>query len=153
LSALVQINADIWEPFRASYAALDLTAYLALHDRSLVRVEVGARWIGGLDEYAARVRRGFDKAAERGDRFSIDFRFLDRIASADLATERGVYRLTITAPDGGEQVFYSRFHTVSRRTTEGWRLLVDHDDDEGGTVDAQAFESGRVLDDVAPFES
>ena len=57
---LDDINRDIWRPFQRSYAALDLAGYLDFHSPDLVRVEVGARWIGGRDEYAARVKRGFD---------------------------------------------------------------------------------------------
>ena len=148
---LDDINRDIWRPFQRSYAALDLAGYLDFHSPDLVRVEVGARWIGGRDEYAARVKRGFDYAAERGDTFAIDFHFTERIVGDDAAYERGVYRVSITAPDGGVQLFHGRFNTVSRRTDDGWRLALDQDDDEGGTVDAAAFEAGHTIDDLTPF--
>ncbi len=83
---------------------------------------------------------------------TIDFRFHDRIAGAD-ACERGVSRVTITAPGGAEQVFHGRFHSVSRRTADGWRLIVDYDDDEGGAVGSEAFAAGHAIDDTAPFDA
>ena len=148
---LEDINRDVWLPFRRSFAALDLDGFIDFHAPDLVRVEVGARWIGGRDEYATRVKRGFDYATERGDSFAIDFRFTTRIVADSAAFERGVYCSSIIAPDGGEQLFFGRFNTVSRRTEVGWRLTLDQDDDEGGTVDAAAFEAGHAIGDIAPF--
>ena len=148
---LEDINRDVWLPFQRAYAALDLDAFLHFHSPDLVRVEIGERWIGGRDEYAQRVRRGFGRATERGDSFAIDFHFTARIVGDAVAYERGVYCASITAPDGGVQLFYGRFNTVSRLTTDGWRLALDQDDDEGGTVDATAFAAGHPIDNIAAF--
>ena len=151
LGALTEINADVWLPFREAYRAGDHAGFLVFHHPDLVRVEVSTGWLGTLDDYAARVGRQFAHGAERGDRFDIDFRFEHRIATPDLAFEQGVYRVTITPTDGVALVVHGRFRCLVRRTAAGWRLAVDQDDDEGGTVDADAFDAARALDDLDAF--
>jgi ketosteroid isomerase-like protein len=153
VGGLADINDDIWQRFQAAYAALDVDAFLAFHAPELVRIEAGARRIDDLHAYAARMREGFARARELGDSLAIDFHFDERIMSSELACERGVYQVTITAPTGAARSFHGRFHTVSRRIGGRWRLIVDHDDDEGGAVDATRFAAAHPMDAIELFES
>jgi hypothetical protein len=153
MSVFAAINRDIWRPCQRAYTQLDLERFVAIHAPELVRVEAGARWIGNRGEYAERTGGGFAKAATQGDRLTIDFRFDKWIAGADAACERGVYRVTTAAPGGAGQVFHGRFRSVSRRTTDGWRLIVDYDDDEDGAVGSEVFAAGHAIDDTAPFDA
>jgi hypothetical protein len=152
MSALDEINRDIWLPFRSSYTTLDLAGFLGFQAPELVRVEAGTGWIGGLDDYGERVGEAFEQAAVRGDRLAIDFRFLERIAGDGVASERGMYRVTVTPADGPAQEFFGRFHTISRCTADGWRFILDYDGDASGPVDAVAFASGHAIEDTQPFE-
>jgi ketosteroid isomerase-like protein len=152
VSVFAQINRDIWMPFRRAYAELDLPGFMAIHSAELIRVDTRDRSIQNFDEYAGRMRQGFDRATELGDALAIDFRFDQRIATGNTACERGVYRVTITSPGTGEQAFHGRFHTVSRRSADRWQLLLDHDDDEGGTVGAGDFAAAHPIDSFKTFE-
>ena len=48
-------------------------------------------------------------------------------------------------------MFYGRFHTFARKEEGRWRIAVDYDSDEGGTIDDAAFAAGTEMDDVAAF--
>ena len=147
--AIAELNRDIWRPFVAAYAALDLEAFRDIHSPDLVRVQVGSAWIGGRDEYIADTAPRFEKARTLGDRFRISFRFDDRIIAAALAYERGVFELTIERPNDPDITFHGRFDTVSRREDGVWRFILDKDDDEGGAVDATTYADAVAIDDTA----
>jgi len=149
-SSFAELNRDIWEPFRQAYADRDLDAYLSLHTPDLVRVDVARNWIGGLVEYGEMSRPIFGKLVDRGDTADIRFRFSERLASADLASERGYYRMAIAVsePEPHELVFVGQFHTIARLTDKGWRLSVDY---ETGAATEEDYASAHALDDYATF--
>jgi ketosteroid isomerase-like protein len=105
----------------------------------------------GLTEYAAQTEQWFAELTERGDTIGIEFRFLERIVSVDVASERGVYRITAARAGGERRMMYGRFHTFARKTDGCWRIAVDYDSDEGGTVTEETFLAGAGIDDVAVF--
>jgi ketosteroid isomerase-like protein len=107
----------------------------------------------GFDEYAAQTEQFMAMVAENGDTLAIDFRFVERIASGDLASERGVFRITATPTVGSPREFYGRFHTFARKLDGRWRIAVDYDSDEGGSVTEETFEAGAEIDDIGPFTS
>ena len=55
----------------------------------------------GFDTCAEQTDRWFAELAGRGDGVGIEFRFVERNAAGDLASERGVFRITAT-PAAGE---------------------------------------------------
>ena len=151
---LARINDEVWRPFRRAYRELDLDAFAAIHTPDLVRVEVGACWIGTLEQYRTRTRAGFETAAERQDRLAIDFRFHHRLVGDRVAFERGIYRLVITGPSETDQTFFGRFSTVHRLTDHGWRIALDADDagaDASDSIGLSDFEHAHALDDLDPF--
>lgn len=143
LALLRGLNADVWHPFRAAYAARDTDAYLALHTRDLIRAGGPRRTVQTYDEVAAETRPWFAAAAEQGLRLAIEFRFVERLAAGAAASERGVYRI-----EAGADVFLGRFHTVSRHDGSRWRIVVDHDLPE---ADDRAFAAASDVDDLTPF--
>jgi ketosteroid isomerase-like protein len=148
---LTEINRDVWIPFRAAYAAGDPEAFIPLHGKDVIRVEGNGGWVGGFEEYAVRLREWFQWVAVQEGGLDIQFRFTERHASADAASERGVYRLTLTYPDADERVWFGRFHTISRKRRGVWRIVLDYDSDEDGTVNESTFHTGREMDDFAVF--
>lgn len=148
---LRELNRDIWEPFRAAYARGDAEAYLSLHADDLLRVEADENWLGGLDDYAGRVRPAFDRLAADQAALEIDFRFVERIASGDRASERGIYRLAVTMPGAEPQVHFAKFHTVARKQQGSWRIILDHDHSEQRTIGTDHYAAAHALDDLDPF--
>jgi uncharacterized protein (TIGR02246 family) len=146
---LRELNRDIWEPFRAAYARMDADAYLALHSADLLRVEADEKWLGNLDDYAARVRPAFTQLAAASTLMDIDFRFTERIAAGDNASERGIYCLSVTPPGAEPHRHFAEFHTVARKHDGTWRIIHDHDHSDSGS--AGNYAAAHALDDLAPF--
>jgi ketosteroid isomerase-like protein len=137
---LEELNRDVWEPFRAAYRAYDTEAYLALHTPDLIRVGGPRRTVQGYAEVAAETAPWFADAAGRSLPIGIDFRFTERLATGDLASERGIYRIEV-----GDKVLHGRFHTFSRRVDGRWRIAVDYDSDDDATIDESTWSAARPL--------
>lgn len=146
--SLAELNADIWQPYRIAHAAGDTEAFLALHAPELIRAGGPAKTIQGLDEYAAESRAWRADLSARGSRVAIEFRFTERITDGELASERGVYRLTATRADGDQRVFHGHFHTFARKIYGHWRIAVDYDDTDATPAD---FDAATAPDDFTPF--
>lgn len=148
---LAELNRDLWHPFVAAYAAVDADAFMALNHTDVVHISGAGKQINGYAEYAGQMREFFAMVAARGDRIGIEFRFHERIASGDLASERGLFRLSVVPADGELRTRYGRFHTVARKADGRWRFGVDYDTDEG--ADRAAFDDAAAVDDLARFAS
>ncbi|MEU5691890.1 nuclear transport factor 2 family protein [Actinosynnema sp. NPDC020468] len=147
---LHELNRDVWHAFRRAYGALDTEAFLDVHSPDLIRAGGPAKQVQSYNEYAMQTAQWFTDSAERGDGLAIEFRFTERIAAGEAASERGVFRITASRGDA-RKVFHGRFHTFSRRVEGRWRIVVDYDSDEAGTVTAEAFRAAVPVDDVAAF--
>ena len=119
--------------------------------RKPIRAGGPASNVQDFGTYAAETEGWFADVGDRGDALDIDFRFLERIAGGDLASERGVYQITATKASGEQRVFYGKFHTFSRRTGGRWHIAVDYDSNESGTITADTFAAGTPIDDVDPY--
>lgn len=148
---LEAINRDVWLPFMAAYAKQDAQAFMDLHTSDLVRVPADERVIRTRDQYAAGVAQWFTSATAEGQRFSIAFRFSERIVTEGVASERGVYALRIESAKGEARTYYGRFHVIMKLAEGRWRIAVDYDSSEAGQVTATSFEQGIALDVFEPF--
>ncbi|MFD4640367.1 YybH family protein [Lentzea sp. NPDC058436] len=149
---LRQLNDDVWHPFALAYSRLDAPAFLALHSPELIRAGGPAKQLIRFSEYADQIEKWFAELAGRGSSVSISFRFVERIAADDVASERGLFRLVSTRADGDGRTFYGRFHTYSRRTDGRWRVFVDHDTDERPAALEEDFVAAIDIDDVDAFK-
>jgi len=70
----------------------------------------------GLAEYSDQIESWFAELADRGRSVTIVFRFVERIASRDLASERGIIQIVSKRSASNERTFYGGFHTCARRT-------------------------------------
>lgn len=148
---LRQLNDDVWHPFRHAYARLDADAFLSLYSPELIRAGGPAKQVSGFSEYADQTEQWFAELADRGSSVDVSFRFVERIATDDVASERGIFRLVSTRADGDGRTFYGRFHTYSRRTDGQWRICVDYDTDERSTTLEEEFHAAIDVDDVDAF--
>ena len=148
---LRQLNDDIWHPFRLAYAKLDAVAFLDLHAPDLIRAGGPAKQVFGFADYSEQIEKWFTELANRGSSVTISLRFVERIASNDLASERGIFQIGSKRADGDERTFYGRFHTYARRTDGRWRISVDYDTDERSATLEEEFLAAIDLDDVEAF--
>jgi hypothetical protein len=149
LELLKTLNADLWHTFVRSYAELDVEAYIGLYGPELIRAGGPTGQVHGFAEEAAGAREFFAKVAAQGDKVAIDFRFTERLAAGGLASERGVFQLTMLLAGGEERVLYGRFHTLARRAEDRWHFVADYDSTEGAT--AEAFNAATAIDDLAAY--
>ncbi|NKE61823.1 nuclear transport factor 2 family protein [Lentzea sp. PSKA42] len=147
---LRQLNNDIWHPFRFAYAKLDAPAFLDLHAPVLIRAGGPAKQVSGFADYSDQMEKWFAELADRGSSVTISFRFVERIAADDLASERGIFQIVSKRADGDQRAFYGRFHTYARCTDGRWRICVDYDTDErSGTLEEEFLAAIDVDDDAA----
>lgn len=150
---LRQLNNDIWHPFRLAYANLDAPAFLELHAPELIRAGGQTKEVSGFADYSDQIEKWFAELAGRGSSVTISFRFVERIASNDLASERGIFQIVSKRSDGDERTFYGRFHTYARRTDGRWRICVDYDTDERSTTLEEEFLAAIEVNDVEAFSA
>jgi ketosteroid isomerase-like protein len=148
---LRQLNDDIWHPFRLAYAKLDAPAFLDLYAPELIRAGGPAKQVLGLTEYSGQIENWFAELADRGSTVTIAFRFVERIASRDVASERGIFRIVSKRSESDERTFYGRFHTCARRTGGRWRICFDYDTDERPATLEKEFLAAVDVDDVDAF--
>jgi len=148
---LAELNNDIWLPFSEAYTDGDSAAYLALLAPDFLRVEGDRKVIRNLADYTTSVRRTFEGAADREEKLNISFRFTERIARGDLASERGIYELVLADNDGNVERLYGRFHVIARKLEGKWRLVMDYDSNEGGTITRATFLAAAFLEDFKRF--
>jgi ketosteroid isomerase-like protein len=155
IARLKEINRDIWQPFSEAYATNDAKKYLGLHTPDFIRGN-GGQWAGvrNLAEYGASSRKNFTRNQADQRQTTIDFTFFERATRPDMASERGIYRVTSTSKDGSRQQFFGQFHVFHRKIDGHWKIAVDYDSDENGSIGPENFEAGWPTDilTAADFE-
>jgi ketosteroid isomerase-like protein len=142
---LGELDRDLWQPFVRTYAALDADGFLALYGPELIRAGGPSGEVQDYAQFAAATRDFVSMVRERGDALGIEFAFTERLAAGELASERGVFRLTATLAGGEQRVRYGRFHTLARRGEDGrWRFVADYDSPDGADPAEFAAASGAA---------
>lgn len=108
---LRQLNNDIWHPLRRAFAELNAPAFLGVHAPELIRAGGPPKQVFGFPDYSDQIGTWLAELADHGSSVSISFRFVERIASSDLASERGIFQLASTRASGDGRTFFGRFHT------------------------------------------
>ena len=107
----------------------------------------------GFADYSDQIEKWFADLADRGSSVTISFRFVERIAVNELASERGIFQIVSKRADGDGRTFYGRFHTYARRTDGRWRLCVDYDTDERSETLEEEYLAAVGVDDVEAFSA
>ena len=149
---LLELNRDIWIPFSEAYAANDADKYLSLHSKELVRANENGEHVTDLKGYSQNVLRSFNRNAINGSRTTIEFRFTERFASDVSASEKGIYKYTYYSPAGSSTSGYGKFHVISRKENGTWKIFMDYDSDENGTIDNADFQAAYAVYDIRQFD-
>lgn len=144
LERLRAINRDVWQPFVTAYAAGNAEQYMALHTADFIRATIDET--KDLATYRADSQRHFEYNSQNNSRCEIAFSFFERTTGATSASERGIYRYTLIASDGARTPYYGRFHVIHRLENGRWKIAVDYDSDEDGTIGQDDFEAGLPMD-------
>jgi ketosteroid isomerase-like protein len=141
-----QINEQVWKPFIASFSNHDTQGFMSVHSQDLIRTPRDSKTLLSFDQYKKQNTEGDNKALQQKMKRSIELHFLERIANENQAYEVGIYKTTVINAQGESRSFYGKFHVVLRKENGTWKILVDSDSSEGGTIGEKDFNNGKPLE-------
>jgi ketosteroid isomerase-like protein len=141
-----EINNDVWKPFIATYNDRNTERFLEIHSKDLVRSPRDAKKILTWHEYYNAQKDNDNLERKSGSRRQIELHFTERIASGRHAIEVGIYKVRVTDSAGNTRTFFGRFHVVLRKENNRWKILVDTDSTEQGTVDERDFLQAQSME-------
>lgn len=133
---LQEINTQIWEPFSKAFETSDHQLFASLHSDNLIRVGADGNQILNKEDYIKGYKASWETNNQKR---TIAFRFLERLATNDRASERGIYKLTINPESTNEQSYYGKFHVILTKESGTWKILLDYDSSEGNTIDEISY--------------
>jgi ketosteroid isomerase-like protein len=127
----------------------DINSFVSLHAADLVRAEVDKKQVMNLEAY----RRGMESSWPRWkesigknkESYTFELRFLERICNGELAYEIGYFRNEETSAEGVMRESYGKFYVVLRKEYGIWKILVDADSKEAGTITSEMFMAAKPL--------
>lgn len=140
-----EIDAQVWIPMLAASNSFDADGFLAVQSRDLVRVSVDTKEVYGQERYATEIRAGFRRAKERALKRTSEMRFLTRTQSGALAHETGIFRSEAVLPSGERRTRYTRFEMILRKEAGRWKILVDKDTAQNGTITEEEYRAAAPL--------
>jgi hypothetical protein len=67
------------------------------------------------------------------------------MANENQAYEVGIYKTTSIDEKGQSHSGYGKFHVVHRKENGVWKILVDSDSSEGGTIGEKEFLAAKQM--------
>jgi ketosteroid isomerase-like protein len=141
-----EINEQVWKPFITNFNEHNTDGFMAVHSKDAVRSPRDAKVVWNWGDYKQQQAKGDQRDVVEKRKRSLELRFTERISNKDLAIEVGVYKTTYFLPNGETQNYYGRFHVVLRKESDTWKILVDTDYSEGGTIGEKDFLASQPLD-------
>lgn len=141
-----EINEQVWKPFIENFNNRNAKGFLAVHSKDVVRSPRDSKMIFGWDDYLKQQTDGDQRAAASGRKHSLQLHFTERIADKNLAMDVGIYKTTFTDSQEQSRAGYGRFHVVLRKENGVWKILVDTDSSEGGTIGEKEFVAARAIE-------
>ncbi len=140
-----EINKQVWEPFIASFNNHQTDAFMAVHSKDVVRSVRDGKIVWNWDEYNKSQTKGDQNDLHTNRKRTLSLRFTERIANNDLAVEVGIYKTSYKMADGKTMDYFGRFHVVLRKENGIWKILVDTDSSENGTISEKDFLAAKPI--------
>jgi ketosteroid isomerase-like protein len=144
-----EIDEQVWIPFTKAITARDPEAFISLHSKDLIRAERNGGKVKNFDQYKQGMMESWPKYAEYAKQKSIkhtfELRFLERHSNGEQAFEVGYFKNETTTPDGEARASYGQFHVALRKENGVWKILVDSDSDNGGSITEEMFVSADPI--------
>jgi ketosteroid isomerase-like protein len=141
-----EINDQVWKPFIEGFTNGDTDMFMNVHSKDLIRSPRDSKTIQTWEEYYKGTQQGNDRRESSGRKSQIELRFTERIATPAQAIDVGIYKTSSVGPDGKQRSFYGRFHVVMRKENGTWKILVDTDSSEGGTISEKEFLTAKPIE-------
>jgi ketosteroid isomerase-like protein len=134
-----EINDQVWKPFIKNFNERNTDGFMAVHSKDVVRSPRDAKVVWNWDEYYKNQKEGDERGKAGSSNRKLELRFTERINNASTAVDVGVYKTTVTRPDGSSRSSYGRFHVILRKENGIWKILVDTDSSEGEAITDKEF--------------
>ncbi len=139
-----KINKDVWYNFMQAYQDLDAGLFNRIHTDDVLRIPVDGNRIFVGQEYKDRNLENFNRWNGQSLKQKIEFSFISRVQQGDWAYEIGIYKLT-RFDKGQSRSFYGKFNVTLKKEKDCWKIFLDSDTSEGGTIGEADFQAGTVL--------
>jgi len=144
-NAHTEINSQVWKPFIKSFNENNTSTFMALHSKDAVRSPRDAKTIWNWDQYNKEQAAGDLKDRRLRRKRMLELHLTESIVKGDLAFDVGVYRTSYLLLDGKTENYYGRFHVVMRKEKGVWKILIDTDSSEGGTIGEKDFLAANAM--------
>ncbi len=136
-----EINEQVWKPFITYFNENNTAGFMSVHSKDVVRSPRDAKKVWNWEDYNKQQGLGDKEDIKEKRKRTLELRFTERIVNKDIAVEVGVYKTSY----GENQNYYGRFHVVLKKENGIWKILVDTDSTEGGTIGEKEFLAAQPL--------
>jgi ketosteroid isomerase-like protein len=138
------IDKDVWYNFMQAYQDKNASLFNQIHTDDVLRVIADNNMILIGQEYKDRNLEVFNRWNSQQVKQKIEFSFLSRSQKRNWAYEIGIFKLT--RYNGGQsQSYYGKFNVTLQKTGGIWKIKIDSDTNEEGSIGEEAFQKGQVL--------
>jgi ketosteroid isomerase-like protein len=143
-----EINSQVWRVQLEAMNTADANGFISVMSDDVIQVSHSRKIIRNKDEFFKQAVSTYKRVVERKLSRKMEFRFLERIATTDMAFEDGFYKYELVNEQQEKQVHYGYFQVVLRKEKDKWKVLVDYSSDNynGVAVKMEQFENARTLD-------
>lgn len=143
-----EINNQIWRVQLDAMNSNQADKFMSVMSDDVIQVSYSRRTITNKEQFHNLASLTYKRLVDKKLSRSMEFRFLNRIATASNAFEDGFYKYELINEKLDKQVYYGYFQVVLRKETESWKVLVDYDSDNynGLPVTKDLFENAKTLD-------
>lgn len=141
-----EINTHVWKPFIEAFNGYESDRFLSLHSQDLVRSARDGKQVLTWAQYLGETRQGQARDKERGNKRTLELRFTERLSNGQQAIDVGIYKTVYVLTNGTTEAYYGRFHVVLRKENNRWKILVDTDSSENGTIGERDFLAAQPLE-------
>jgi hypothetical protein len=146
-----QINTQVWEKFENAFATNNPELLNSLHTTDILRIPADSKTIIGGQEYFNSQIESFGWIKENGYKTEMELRFIERINYSNYASERGIFNFTVIEPGNIIRQYFGKFHMILIKEDDFWKIHVDYDSTENGTINETTFLSAFDKWNFKPF--
>jgi hypothetical protein len=149
---LKAINEEVWYPFCKAFETFDAELFASVHSETMTRVTGDNNGLKTYENYIEGYRRSFAYQRENGISLHIQLRFFERTVAEGRAVDRGIYQTTYNKGKENERASYGQFFVLLQKEQDRWKIILDYDSSEGGTIGEKQFLEAHAIDDLSPFK-
>lgn len=144
------INNQVWKPFTKAIMTQDVAGFIAVHSKDVLRAEVDENQIMDYSTYLAGMEKSWpgwkESIQKNNSKYTFELRFLTRISNGNLAYEVGYFKNETINVKGEKRMYFGKFQVALRKENGTWKILVDSDTNEGGTITEEMFLKAKPLE-------